>query len=294
MEFAINIFILENEILKLFYYIRLSILKDITYIIPLKINSKSRLINTITSVTYLLSKFPKSRIIIKEVDKFSSFLESALPQIKERIDTTNLKYLFEKNEGNFLHKTKILNELISISKTKIVASYDVDIIYPYESHFAAYNSILKGTSDIVYPFGVGFYQYKIKNFKKLFEDFLNSNFNFEIFNSYSKPTIATIDWCQFYNRQKIIDGYLYNEDFSNIHRANQEFFFRFNSFGYKVNRFYGPIWNLNAQKDSEKIPNYNENLSNKLWQKIRTKSKNQLLNYYEKQRYIKGNELNAC
>ena len=25
-----------------------------------------------------------------------------------------------------------------------------------------------------------------------------------------------------------------------------------------------------------------------------TKSKNQLLNHYEKQRYIKGNELNAC
>tara|TARA_B100000965_G_scaffold288044_1_gene245897 strand:- start:199 stop:345 length:147 start_codon:yes stop_codon:yes gene_type:complete len=42
-------------------------MKDLTYIIPTRIESEDRLKNIITSVTYLLKNFPEARVIVKEV-----------------------------------------------------------------------------------------------------------------------------------------------------------------------------------------------------------------------------------
>ena len=89
MYFAISIK-LESKSYKLFSKLRRNLLKDITYIIPLKIDNNQKLINTITSLIYLLHNFKDSKIIIKEVDEYPFFLEKVLPQIKKIIPTKNV------------------------------------------------------------------------------------------------------------------------------------------------------------------------------------------------------------
>jgi hypothetical protein len=57
-------------------------MKDLTYILPTRIESEDRLKNIITSVTYLLKNFPEAQVIVKEVSERSTFKFRALPEIK--------------------------------------------------------------------------------------------------------------------------------------------------------------------------------------------------------------------
>ena len=134
-------------------------MKDLTYILPVRIESEDRLKNVITSVSYLLNKIPEAKVLVKEVDTKSTFKFRALPEIKKRVkDISNLRHIFEENSSNLFHKTKILNDLILEADTKVICSHDVDVIYPKESHITAYNSIIENTCQVVYPYGCGVYQ----------------------------------------------------------------------------------------------------------------------------------------
>ena len=116
-------------------------MKDLTYILPTRIESEDRLKNIITSVTYLLKNFPEAQVIVKEVSERSTFKFRALPEIKKYVSTDNLQYIFEENTESLFHKTRILNDLILMAKTKIICSHDVDVIYPVSSHHQAYQTI---------------------------------------------------------------------------------------------------------------------------------------------------------
>ena len=70
-------------------------LKDTTFIIPIRIESVDRLRNVITVCCFLLETFD-TKVIIKEVDKESVFVDQALPQITEYVgeDIKNLTHVF--------------------------------------------------------------------------------------------------------------------------------------------------------------------------------------------------------
>ena len=115
---------------------------DLTYILPTRIESEDRLKNIITSVTYLLKNFPEAKVIVKEVSERATFKFRAIPEIRKYVDTDNLQYIFEESTESLFHKTRILNDLILMSDTKVVCSHDVDVIYPVNSHQTAYNLII--------------------------------------------------------------------------------------------------------------------------------------------------------
>ena len=82
-------------------------MKDLTYLLPCRIETDDRLRNVITSVTYLLKNFPESKVLVKEVDKVSNFKEHALPQIKKYVgDVSQLKHIFEESYEKFFHQTR--------------------------------------------------------------------------------------------------------------------------------------------------------------------------------------------
>ena len=51
--------------------------------------------------------------------------------------------------------------MLSQSKTDVVINYDCDVLLPIDSYVNAYESIINGESDVVYPFGAGNYQKQI-------------------------------------------------------------------------------------------------------------------------------------
>ena len=104
-------------------------MKDLSYLLPCRIESDDRLRNVITSVSYLLKNFPEAKVLIKEVDTKSQFIEFALPQIKKYVgDIDQLKHSFEKSDEKFFHKTRILNDLCVAAETPIIYNHDVDVV----------------------------------------------------------------------------------------------------------------------------------------------------------------------
>ena len=105
-------------------------MKDLTFLLPCRIESEDRLKNVITSTTYLLKNFPEAKVILKEVDTRSHFKFRALPIIQKVCKYNQLTHIFEESDEKFFHKTRILNDLLVASDTPIVYNHDVDVVLP--------------------------------------------------------------------------------------------------------------------------------------------------------------------
>ena len=261
---------------------------DLTYILPTRIESKDRLKNVITSVSYLLSKLPGAKVIVKEVDKESVFNSEALPVISKYVDTTNLTHIFEQSTEDIFHKTRYLNDLIMMADTKVVCSHDVDVIYPVQSHIASYTAINNDECDVIYPYGCGVYQYQVDYPPEVFTNFLDSGFDLKLLKDRCRTESSTIGWTQFYNKEKVIDGYLWNENFLSWGAEDCEFYYRFNALGYRVGRINTPIWHFEHSRTHNSHYNNPKFMDNhNLWQWIRNQDKQSLIRYYQDQEYVK-------
>ena len=263
-------------------------MNDLSYIIPTTIESNDRLRNITTSVSYLLKKFPEAKVIVKEVDKEPIFSQYVLPTIETTLDTKNLHYIFEKNTDDLFHKTRILNDLILEADTEVVVSHDVDVVYPVESHMIAYNMIKSGKFDVVYPYGCGVYQYQVVYPEKLYEMFLNSNFDLRLLLGNCATQASTIGWTQFYNKKKVVEGFMWNENFISWGAEDCEFYYRFNELGYNVGRVDSWIFHLEHSRTHNSHyhnPKFMEN--DNLWNWIRNQNKETLIDYYKNQPYVK-------
>ena len=143
-------------------------MRNLTFLIPTRIETEDRLRNIISSVTYLL-KHTDAKVIVKEVAPHNTFLFRGLSEVKKRVDTSNLTSLYEESNDPLFCKSKVLNDLIIESDTKFVANYDADCILPVESYHQAYYALDSGQADVVYPYQCGVYQWK-------------ANYNMEIYN----------------------------------------------------------------------------------------------------------------
>ena len=263
-----------------------------TFIIPLRIESPDRMRNIITILCFLLDNFD-TKIIVKEVDKTSIFRENVLPQLKEYFDDmSNLTHIFEESEDSVFYRMHILNEMLSLSKSDVVINYDCDVLLPIDSYVNAYESIINGESDVVYPFGNGNYQKQIFSNDELVSDFLSNDFDFSILEKKSNISTSDFGWVQFFNRQVYIDGGMENENFRGSSPEDKERFFRFATLGYNVNRVNNYIYHLEHSRGQNSWPNsvqgnpyMQDNFS--LWEKLQTMNKEQLKNYYSSQDYLK-------
>ena len=262
-------------------------MKDLTYIMPTRIESEDRLKNIITSVTYLLKNFPEATVIVKEVSDQATFKFRAIPEIKKYVSVDNLQYIFEENMEDLFHKTRILNDLILMAKTKVVCSHDVDVIYPVSSHQQAYQTILNGEADVIYPYGCGVYQFQVDYPTEVFQSFLESGFDMKVIDTRCRTESSTIGWTQFYSREKVIAGGMWNENFLSWGAEDCEFYFRFNTLGYKVGRINDWIWHFEHSRTHNSHyhnPKFMDN--HNLWQWLREQDKDTIVKYMNQQEYL--------
>ena len=100
-------------------------LSNTTFIVPLRIESDDRLRNVIVSSIYLLDN-TDCKIIVKESDNTSVFIEKALPQIRECVGekADRLTHIFEQSDENYFHRTRLLNDMVMMTTTDVVVNYD--------------------------------------------------------------------------------------------------------------------------------------------------------------------------
>lgn len=267
-------------------------LSKATFIIPIRIESADRMRNVLTSIIFLLENF-NTTIIVKEVDTESVFNSNILPQLKEYFDNlSNLIHIFEKSDDPVFYRMKILNEMISMVETDVVVNCDCDVLLPVQSYVDAYQLILSKDADVVYPYGSGNYQKQIFADDNLVSEFLSNDFNFSILEKKSKIWTSDFGWIQFFNRKVYIEGGMENENFKGSSPEDKERFFRFSILGYNVVRLEKFIYHLEHSRGRNSWPNsYHANPYMKdnilLWENLQKMNKEQLLQYYSTQEYLK-------
>lgn len=285
-------------------------LSDVTFIIPLRIETDDRLRNIILTTSFLLNNF-KTKVIIKEVSDESAFIKFAKPILDKLIlNQENLIHIFELDtkEDNSFHRTKVLNDMIMISDTEIVVNYDSDIILPIASYIKSID-LLK-SCDIVYPYRFGKHGERKVNLNTKFEtqkdidnfinvpdisQFIKSKYNPEVFDDkyFYYPHTQGEGWaeygmCQFFKRKVYIDGYLENEGFIAYAPEDVERHHRWKTLGYNIQRVNNYAYHLEHKRTPNSWfsnPFMHHNL--KLWEKIQKFSKAELIEYYKNQDYIK-------
>ena len=284
-------------------------LKTVDFIVPLRIDTGDRLRNVIPSTSYLLHHFDCT-VTIKEVDSERRFETYALPIIKRLVDTANLNFIFEEETrtDDSFHRTKVLNDMIMSSKCDIVVNYDTDLVLPLDTYTKAVE-MLQGEYDLVYPYRYGNHgerkvnlgftietQDDMDNFEggefvsRFIKEYDSTCFDdrFFYYPSNQGEGWAEYGMVQFFNRQVYIDGYLENEGFIAYAPEDIERHHRWQTLGYNIGRVDNYAYHLEHQRTQNSwFHNPHMQNNNALWEYLKTLSKEQLIEYYENQDYVK-------
>jgi hypothetical protein len=267
-------------------------LSEVTFIIPIRIESEDRMRNVITVLCYLLENFD-TKVILKEVDTESVFEKEVLPQIKDYLGDAinNLTHVFEQSDDPVFYRMKIINEMLHMSDTPVIANYDGDVLFKPETYTKAVEMI-DGGYDIVYPYGFGEYQKQVFADDNDVSEFLSNDFDFGILDKKSKMYDAQYGHVQFLNRTSYIDAGMENENFRGSSPEDKERHFRFEKLGYKVGRIDDQVYHLEHSRGRNSWPNsvqgnpyMQENFE--VWEKINKMNTQELWDYYSTQEYLK-------
>jgi len=262
-------------------------LSEATFIIPIRIESQDRLRNVITTTAFLLETFD-TNIIIKEVDYESIFIRDVIPVLKDFYDIdTHISHIFEKSDEPLFHRQRVLNEMLVETKTEIVVNYDCDVLLPLDSYHEAYQSILHHTHDVIYPYGQGMYQRQVEATDEIVSHFLQTG-DFNYLDEHSKLHTSDFGWVQFFNRKVYIEGGMENENFKAYAPEDKERFYRFTALDYNVGRIQDFVYHLEHSRGQNSWftnPHMQSNIGE--WEKIQKMNKEQLLEYYSNQDYLK-------
>lgn len=280
-------------------------LKNTTFMIPIKLESGDRIRNAFTSIAYLINNFD-TKVIVKEVDSEKKFTEKVLPWISKFSSKENLnkiKYAFEKSDDPVFYRMQIINEMIAMSDTQVVANYDVDVLLEPDTIVESVDRIMSNKSDVIYPYGGGPpWVYPVPQFLYLVnmgnnlmvEEFIKNDYSFNTFIQAPFITVSHQSYAghvQFFNKKVYIEGGMENENFKGSSPEDFERIHRFNKLGYRVDRLDKHIYHLEHSRGMNSWPNsveenpfYKENWA--LWEYLQTLSLQDLKSYYDDQEYL--------
>ena len=275
-------------------------LEQATFLIPLRIESADRMRNIITTLIYLCRNF-KTNIIVYELDQESIFKSAVIPQLEQALlpeEMSMITHIFEKSDDYTFHRTRLLNDMAIAARTPVVVNYDSDILLPQLSYIKAVDFILNGyvpeeggkpePVKCVYPYGCGVYQYQVDYSMELFEKFVEKDHDIMLLEDSCRMESSTIGWTQFYSKDAVIKGGMWNENFISWGAEDCEFYFRFNILGFKVGRLKNALWHFEhgrTQNSHYHNPKFRDN--HELWQRLRNSTRDQVISYYNSQPYLK-------
>lgn len=217
-------------------------LKDVTFCIPIRLDSGVRSENLRISREYLLDNFDTT-VLVGE-------------QAPRQVDYS---FLFEFPEG-FFYKTKLLNSLYKLASTPIVVSYDCDVILPVEQLVSATEKIRNGY-DFVYPFDSHFYDVDRSCIKQLID---------KKFNEIPKDkleSLSTVSYggCCFFNKERYKGAGYTNQNFKSWGLEDTEIWYRLMKLNFKLDRVPGFLYHMthprgvdSSQSNPFHVQNYME------------------------------------
>ena len=123
-------------------------LMEMTFLVPLRIDSNERRENVEALIKYTFSHF-KTSLIVLEADAIRKFFSEC--------HADGFQYMFIEDSNEIFHRTKWINKLILASQTPYVSVWDADAIAPFEQILEAFEKLRYNGYAMSFPYDGRFY-----------------------------------------------------------------------------------------------------------------------------------------
>ena len=141
-------------------------LSDVTFVVPLRIDSPERKANIDALIKYTFRNF-STKFIILEADSERRYFPET--------DQEGFRYEFIEDKDEVFHRTLWINRLLNLSDTPVVGIWDADAIAPVDQITDAVGRIRSGEAVLSFPYDGRFY-----SCDKLTSDLFRKHLNIEI------------------------------------------------------------------------------------------------------------------
>lgn len=123
--------------------------EDLTFLMPLKVDSVIRIENLLAVIRYLQRNF-QTHVAVLEVGAYHN-------GILRKILNREVKYTFIEDRDPVFHRTKYRNLIVKEVETPLLAVWDVDVLVDKSQLIDAMEQLRHGEADVVYPYDGKFY-----------------------------------------------------------------------------------------------------------------------------------------
>ncbi|MBI9064268.1 MAG: hypothetical protein JEZ14_19950 [Marinilabiliaceae bacterium] len=207
-------------------------LKDVSFLIPVRIDSGERMEN-LHLVLEFLNEFFDTNIILLEADTNEKVFHSCITE----------KIFIEDHEPVF-HRTKYLNQMTLRCQTCYVAIWDADVLVAPDQINKAVQVLQQGKADMAFPYDGHFYKMP-RLFTNIYKKRLDVNDLEKNKSKFRMPAGSfSVGGAFLINRDKYIEAGMENESFYGWGSEDIERVKRMEILGYKVQRVKGALFHL--------------------------------------------------
>ncbi len=253
-------------------------LKNVTFLIPYSYDSIDRLENIKLAIDYLRYNFD-TNIIVFEFSDTETLKEDGF-----NLDCVLYKYIKKDNE--YIHRTKMLNDMMKISNTDIIVNYDVDVLLELDDIKEAYSLINENKMDVVLPYKGRCLEISRNLITKIRETFNISTLDMSLTNCINPLSVGG---ALFINKRKYIEIGAENEKFIGWGFEDNERINRIEKMGLRHTRTNGVLIHIEHWRGINSVHHHKFISNNESeFNKVARMSKDQLKKYIKTWSWIKN------
>ena len=216
-------------------------LTDVTFLIPVRLDSVVRLENTIAVVSFLHKNF-NTTIMVLEASPYDN-------GILKKMVNNKIKYDHYKDFDAVFHRTKYNNIMTEKVKTPILGLWDADVISDCKQIIESINKLRIDEADIAFPYDGHFLDVSM-----IIRNLYLRKRSINLLHKYREwmdlkygPDLK--GGAVFSNLNKYIQAGMENEDFYGWGNEDYERHFRWKNLKYRIYRSEGPLYHLSHPRD---------------------------------------------
>jgi predicted glycosyltransferase involved in capsule biosynthesis len=260
-------------------------LLDVTFMIPVRLDSEERRENIELILEYLNFHFQTHIMVCEES------LEQELEYLKE----FDCVYLFVKSDKPYIHRTRCLNIMCVRSQTPVICNFDTDVLLEKAQILEAVKKIRDKKSDGCFPFDGRFYDVPRNFYPGIRETKRIGKVDLQ---ECRLLNYSSIGGALFWNKEKFIKGGMENEKFLGWGYEDNELLVRFQKLGLIIDRVDGVLYHLSHPRPSvssfnsfRKIIGYFRNpllkKNKREFNKVKSMTREDLLRYMEEWAHLR-------
>lgn len=230
-------------------------LKDVAFLIIVRLDTIERLENTVHIANYLNNHFDTNIYLWEYACWNSGILKQLLP--------AGIKYEFHEDLDPIFHRTRYLNKMIDMVKTNFISVWDVDVIIHKKQIIRAVKRLREGV-DVVYP-----YNHFYDTTDEIRRMYLSNGCNFDFLQNcikYMKELYGPIPvgGAFLLRRTCYVESGKENENFYGWGYEDGDRYYRWINLEYKIDRINGPLFHLSHPRSfNSTILNTDQNIAKK-------------------------------